>query len=245
MADTSSKPETSLPEDELQTDNSTDGGSEDNEGLSIKETNEGLSEKEKKGFQRLIAQKDQKLQTLEEQLKEYNSKLSEFQQRERQKKLEKMDEVTKWKTLAEENAEKAAKMELKSFVSTHLSKKNLVNHPIADLILETPWAIPAVRRKLSSEPTWDETISAVKSELPSYLESLSTPDTTKETTETEIEKEDEELEGMEVERSASKTQKRVWTRSQVKEYLESAKDRQEFTKRQAIIQQALTDNRIR
>jgi hypothetical protein len=245
MADTSSKPETSLPEDELQTDNSTDGGSEDNEGLSIKETNEGLSEKEKKGFQRLIAQKDQKLQTLEEQLKEYNSKLSEFQQRERQKKLEKMDEVTKWKTLAEENAEKAAKMELKSFVSTELSKKNLVNHPIADLILETPWAIPTVRRKLSTEPTWDETINAVKSELPSYLESLSTPDKTKETTEMETESEEEEPEGMEAERSATKTQKRVWTRSQVKEYLESAKDRQEFTKRQAIIQQALTENRIR
>lgn len=241
MADTSSKSE-NLSEDELQEDNSAEDGNQDSEGLSTKET-EGLSEKEKKGFQRLVAQKDQKLKELQDQLKDYNKKLGEIQQQERQKKLSEMDEVTKWKTLAEENAEKAAKMQLKSFVSTHLAKKNLADNPIADLILETPWAIPTVKRRLSSQPTWDETIEAVESELPAYLESLAKPDTTKEMTEAETQ--EEELEGMEPERSATKSQKRVWTRSQVKEYLESAKDRQDFAKRQATIQQALTENRIR
>lgn len=238
MADTSSK-SGNLSEDELQKDNSAEDGNQDSEGLSTKET-EGLSEKEKKGFQRLVAQKDQKLQELQDQLKDYNSKLSEFQQRERQKKLSEMDEVTKWKTLAEENAEKAAKMELKSFVSTEIAKKKLADNPIADLILETPWAVPTIKRRLPSQPTWDETIQAVKTELPAYLESLAKPDTTKDMTEAE-----EEPEGMEPERSASDPQKRVWTRSQVKEYLESAENRKDFAKRQSVIQQALTENRIR
>ena len=241
MADTSSGSQQDLPEEELQQDNSTEGGSEATEGLSTKEEQEGLSEKEKKGFQRLIAEKDKKLTAMQQQAEEYNRKLSELQQQERQKKLNEMDEVTKWKTLANENAEKAAKMELKSFVSTHLAKSNLTDNPISELILETPWAIPAVRRKLPSDPTWDETIEVVKAELPSYLESLGKPDTTKATTEAS-----ESEDGMDTERSVGQTtQKKTWTRSEVQQYLESAQDPKDFGKRQSVIQQALTDGRIR
>lgn len=245
MADKSSEPK-NLPEEDLQEDKSTEGGSEVTEGLSTEEESKGLSEKEKKGFQRLIAKKDQKLQDLQEQLDKYNSKLSEFERREREKKLSNMDETEKWKTIAQEEKKRAAEMELKSFVSTELAKAGMADHPVADIIAETPWAIPAVKRVLSSSPTWDETIDAVKSRLPSYLESLATSDNKATKTEANTESEPE---GMETERNQTSTpstsKSKIWTRAEVGEYLKSAENNPEkYRERHAVIQQALEDGRI-
>lgn len=246
MADKSSEPN-SLPDEDLQEDKSTADGTQATEGLSTEEESKGLAEKEKKGFQRLIAKKDEKLQDLESRLSEYNSKLSEYERKQREKKLSEMDEVERWKTVAQENAEKAAKMELKSFVSTQLAKANLADHPVSEIIAETPWAIPTVKRRLPSNPTWDETIDAVKSQLPSYLESLGTPDNKATKTEANTESEPE---GMETERTQTQTpstsKSKVWTRAEVGEYLKSAENNpEEYRKRHAVIQKALEDNRIK
>lgn len=243
MADKSSESK-DLPKDDPQSGKSPEGGSEATEGLSTKEKEEqGLPAEQKKGFQRLVSKKDKEISDLQKQINEYNKKLNEYQQEQRQRKLSDMDETTKWKTIAQENAEKAAKAELKSFVSTELARRNLADHPISDLISETPWAIPTVKRRLSPEPTWDETIEAVKENLPSYLESLEQPEKKVETKAEE--EETTEPEGMEPERSAAKSTKKAWTRAEVKTYLDSSENRKDFEKRRAVIQEALTEGRIR
>jgi len=240
MEDKSLEETKTLPEDESQEDTQTDGGNEESKGLSAKEDQEGVSPKEKKGFQRLVAKKDREILKLQERVGAFNTKLSDFEQKDRQRKLGEMDELTKWKTLANENAEKAAKAGLKNFVSTELAKRGLLNHPVADLIMDTPWAVPAIKSKLSTEPTWDETIQAVESNLGPYLESLEQPKTKKVKTDAET-----DLEGMEEDKSTSKPIKRIWTRAEVKDYLESSDGREDFRKRQLKINKALTEGRIR
>ena len=240
MADKSSELKNDLPEEEIQSDNLSDDGNEATEGLSIKEEDKEEN-KEKLGFQRLVAKKDLQIKQLNDQLLQDRQRLSALERQEREKKLNEMDEVEKWKTIANENLEKASKAELKSFVSSLISKNKLDGNPIAELILETPWAAPSVKRKLSAKPTWEETIEVVKSELPSYLESL-TPDNKVETETKSI----EEIEGMETERSSQKpSSKRIWTKAEVQTYLESSKDPQDFRKREKLIQDALTEGRIR
>jgi len=45
--------------------------------------------------------------------------------------------------------------------------------PIQDLLVKTPWAIPAVVEEIGDSPqSWDEIISSVKKHLPTYIDSL-------------------------------------------------------------------------
>ena len=220
-------------------------GQDGSEGLSPNEGGEDeLDEKTKVGFQRLVARKDEELRKLQGQVEKTNQELAKREKLERDAKLNEMSEAEKWKTLARENAEKAAKAELKAFVTAELTKRNLSGHVIAEIALDSPWSIPAVKRNLASEPTWDDTVEAVKAHLPSYLDSLvvsgvKEPETQVAST---SELKPDEIPEMESERSApAKTKKRIWTRSEIREL---GKDSVQYQKYQDEISLALSEGRV-
>lgn len=102
---------------------------------------------------------------------EAESRLKEIEDQEKRKRLENMSEVDKYKSLAEEEAQKRANLELKLIVKDSLVGKDIPT-AIVELISETPWAIPAVKRELGSEFTWDQAVASVKKHLPGYIDSL-------------------------------------------------------------------------
>ena len=247
MADKSSKNSKNLTEDEnLEEEEVTPEteGEESEEGLSTEIEEKEVDEKTKKGFQRLVSSKDKEIDSLSKQLEDANKKAAQFEKDEREKKLSELSETDKWKTLAEENAAKAAKAELSVFVSQQLSEKNLTKNPIAEILLESPWSVPAIKKHLSPEPTWEETIEMVRTYLPAYLDTLVVPletvsENEKETTETSQEEETEP--SMETERNAPiVTKKRIWTRKEIKELSSEA-----YLKYQQEITQALAEGRVR
>ena len=248
MADKSSKNSKDLTEEEnLEEEVTLDSeGEESEEGLSTENEEEEIDEKTKKGFQRLVARKDKENQTLSEQVMEANKKLAQFEKEQREKKLSELSETDKWKALAEENAAKAAKAELSVFVNQQLSEKNLLKNPIAEILLDSPWSVPAVKKHLSPEPTWEETIEMVKTYLPAYLDTLVVPLETvseSETEETEPSEEENAEPSMGTERNAPVvTKKRIWTRAQIAEL---AKNPELYQKYQSDITQALAEGRIR
>jgi len=224
-------------------------GNQDSEGLSTeKREKEELTPKEKAGFQRLVAKKDMEIKTYQERLDELSEKLSRLQQLEREKKLEGLTEAEKWKIEAQENARRAAEAELRSLIIAQASTKGLMTHPVVQILLETPWAIPAVKKRLTADSTWDETIELVKTHLPSYLDSLVEPE--KEISQPEASnpppQKEEMPEGMETERSGSaKTEKRTWTREEIKKYLEEAEnDPVKFSKRSEEVTRAFNEGRV-
>jgi hypothetical protein len=249
MADKSSKNSKNLTEDEnLEEEVTLDSeGAESEEGLSTEiEEEESVDEKTKKGFQRLVARKDDELKTLSEQLVEANKKAAQFEKEQRDKKLSELSETDKWKALAEENAAKAAKAEISVFVNQQLSERNLMKNPIAEILLETPWSVPAIRKHLSPEPTWEETIEAVRTFLPSYLDTLVVPLETVSVSEKETiepSQEEEAEPSMGTERNAPVvTKKRIWTR---KEISELSRNPEVYLKYQREITQALAEGRVR
>jgi cell division septum initiation protein DivIVA len=230
--------------------NPEEDGNQDSEGLSTKKSEkEALDPKEKAGFQRLVAKKDEEIKSYRERLDDMSEKLSRLQQAEREKRLEGLTEAERWKAEAQDNARRAAEAELRSLVTAQASIKGVMNHPVVQILLETPWAIPAVKKRLTADSTWEETIELVKTHLPSYLDSLVEPET--ETPQTKkIEnlppREEEVPEGMETERSGSaRTEKRTWTRAEVKKYLEDAEnDPVKFQKRNEEITRAINEGRV-
>jgi len=158
-----------IPNDNLPPEN---GGSD--KGLST-EIEGQLDEKTKAGFQRLIAKKDAKISELNGLLTTANERLSAYERAENDRKFAEMSETEKLQTQLEEERTKRVRLELNSFVKTELTNRNLMNNPLAEDIIETPWLLKAVRSNLSTNPTWDETIEAVKTYLPGYLDTLVVP----------------------------------------------------------------------
>lgn len=250
-ADTSSRTSEDLPEDESRQGSSTNGGNQGSEGLSTdSEKAEGLTPKEKKGFQRLVAKKDDQIQDLESKLDKYNRQLAEYREKERNKKLENMSEAEKWKTKAKEYAQEAAQTRLNSLVTREAAKRDISDHPVVDILLETPWAFPAVRKRLTEDSNWDETIELVQTHLPSYLDTLVEPENTTPQAEVETPEQGSQpepsAEGMETERSGpAEVNKRSWTGEEIKSYLEDAQDDpEEYKKRQIEVTKAANEGRV-
>lgn len=164
-------PKTEIPENE---DTLVEENSNVDKGLST-ESEDELDEKTKTGFQRLVAKKDQTIQETKSQLDEANRKLEAYEAAKRQQELDEMTEAEKLKAERDDFARKYAQAELKSFVTSELTKRNLMSLPIAGSIINRPWLLDCVAEHLSTQPTWDETIAAVKEFLPAYLDTLVVP----------------------------------------------------------------------
>jgi hypothetical protein len=89
----------------------------------------------------------------------------------RDQSLDKMSDADKFKTIAAEETEKRAKLELQLIVDRELHKYSLPT-PVEKLLRDKPWMIPGVEEDIGPEPTWDDTITAVRKHLPTYLTEL-------------------------------------------------------------------------
>ena len=204
-----------------------------------------LDEKTKVGFQQLVAKKDQKIQESQRQLDEANRKLSAFEAAKREKELADMSEAERLKTELDEERQKRVRLELNSFVTAELTKRNLMSNPLAGDIIESPWMLRAVKSHLSGQPTWDETIEAVKEFLPAYLDTLVVP-VGNATPNGELLPADGEPtpDPMPSERGEPTTtpgNKRIWTQ---REIAEVQKDSQKWLKYRADITLAYTEGRV-
>lgn len=151
------------------------GTQESKEG-SAEPTGESLLEGAK-NWQHALQQKAEKLKQAEEARLQVEEELRLIKSKEKERELESLSETERYKRIAEENAQKAASLELKFFVREQLEGKNLPSYMV-ELITETPWAIPPVKRELGDSFTWDEAISAVKRHLPNYIDSIAVKATT-------------------------------------------------------------------
>lgn len=132
---------------------------------------------EANNWQHALQKKQELIQAKEKELEEIRALLKEKEAAEKQKRLAEMSEAERYREVAEEEARRRGELELKFVVAEALVGKKLPS-AIEELIRETPWAIPAVKRELGEDFTWDEAVEAVRKHLPDYLESLvvSSPD---------------------------------------------------------------------
>lgn len=124
-----------------------------------------------KNFQHALQMAREREKASHERYQKLQEELARYREAEKSKKLSEMDEAEKWKTIAKDESEKRAKLQLELTVDGMLSKYD-IPEPIARVIRKAPWAVPEVADVLGDSPTWDETIEAVKENLPVYLESL-------------------------------------------------------------------------
>lgn len=144
----------------------------------------------------------------------------------RERKLSKLSETDKWKAIAEENAERAGKAELKVIVDRELTRAGLKGK-IADLIREAPWAIPQVAQALGDKPTWEDTINAISKHLPAYLESLAADLQPTKRKKKVSKKADTSGRNIDEERQAPPVKERSYTRQEITEI---AKDPERWSK---------------
>lgn len=103
---------------------------------------------------------------------ELAQEVATLRRQEKQQKMAEMTEAERYKTLAEESEAKAARLEIGILVRDSIAGKDLPK-PIADLLIKTPWAIPAVTEEIGDSPSsWEDIISSVKKHLPVYVDSL-------------------------------------------------------------------------
>lgn len=185
---------------------------------------------EEKGFQAALQKKAELLKVREAELEKVKRELQEKENQEKQRKLADMTEVERYKSVAEDEARKRGELEMRVIVTEAMIGKNIPG-PMAELIRETPWAIPPVKRELGSDFTWDEAIEAVRRHLPDYIDSLVTDIPTK----------SEEPQKVDSERSMGSpvVQGHIYTQ---KEVAEISKDPREYEKhRDAIMKQLQRD----
>lgn len=161
-------------DDTLVPDNLTPGqpGGENDKDKSNPSNGEGENLQNKGEFINALGEKNKKLAEKDKLLKEKNDLVEKLQEEARKRELAGMSETER---LAAENAQlKQDKFvsAMKSFVVRELALRHLENHPIAEVALESVWAIPAIKRHLSTQPSWEETDKVVRQYLPEYLDSL-------------------------------------------------------------------------
>jgi hypothetical protein len=219
-------------------------------GLDAKTSDEGdeLNEKSKAGFQKALQEAREKEKRLAKEVSQMRSKLKE-------KELAELGETERLEKEAQQLAEENARLKLQQFISKEVQARDLdVNDPLVEILMDTPWQIPPVRRVLGDSPTWDEVIEAVENKLPSYLDDLvarrngtgnaSASDANSEPDESEEEQEDDE--SSEVPTSTERTvvqnsaeNKRTWTRSEI-----AALSDEDYVKNLPSIRKAQRENRI-
>lgn len=205
-----------------------------------------LDLKTKTGFQRLVAKREKESQEYQKQLQDKEKELAEARKRLKEKELSELSDTDRLKKQAEELAEENSKLKLQGFVSQEVAKRGLdVNDPLVEILMDTPWSIPAVRRILGDSPTWEEVVSTVQEKLPAYLDTLVARQKTEVKNKTEVlpngNKSDEDEVPTSTERvnSTTPTLKRYWTRSEIARMSDV-----EYAKHAAEIRSALSEGRI-
>lgn len=190
-------------------------------------------------FINALGDKNKKLKEQEEKLKEYEEKERQRQEAQKQKELEALSETERLKRQNAETAKENFRLKMQMFVTSEIAKHGLQGNPIAEIAVETPWAIPAVKKHLSAEPTWEETEVAVKQYLPAYLETLKKPEDKK--PEDTIIPEAEDEPPLDPERSPGDpgVVKKVWSRKAIANL-----DAAAYAKYKPAILQAMSEGRI-
>lgn len=186
------------------------------EGLSTEVENEELDEKTKKGFQKLIAKRDQELKEAREVAEQARVRAEALEKEKKQRELEELDETERLKVERDEALAKAAQYELKTFVTAELTSRDLMKLPLAEDIIESPWLVKAVKSHLPINATWEQTIDAVHAYLPPYLDTLVVPVESAASNPPALPQEEDTPSG-ETERNAPSavTSKRVWKTSEI------------------------------
>lgn len=122
-------------------------------------------------WQHALQKKQELIQAKEKELEEMRAKLKARDEAEKSKRLAEMSEAERYKEIAEEEAKRRGELELKFVVAEALNGKD-IPAAFVEMIKETPWAIPPVKRQLGDDFTWDEAVDAVREYLPGYIESL-------------------------------------------------------------------------
>lgn len=213
-------------------------------GLSIEGEGE-LEPKTKIGFQQLVAKKDLAISESKRLLDEANQKVKTFEAAKHEQELADMTEAERLKAELNEEREKRVRLELHSFVTAELTKRNLMSNPLAEDIIESPWMLRAIKSHLSGQPTWDETIEAVKEFLPAYLDTLIVPvgnaTPNGEPLPADGEPTPAPMPSERGEPTITPGNKRVWTHKEIDEI---KKDNQKWLKYRADITLAFTEGRV-
>jgi regulator of replication initiation timing len=124
-----------------------------------------------KNWQHAIQQAREREKALKVEAGVLREKLGKAEAEEKRKQLADMSEAERYKSIAEEEAQKRGKLEMRQLILEGLADKKV---PVAlrELLLRSPWSIPAVEEELGQTYTWDEAISAVRRHLPAYIESI-------------------------------------------------------------------------
>jgi hypothetical protein len=225
---------------------SNDGeGNSPNAGKDANESPEGeLDLKTKKGFQKLVAKREQEAQEARREAEEAKAKAFAAQAELKKKELDELDETERLKIENQEKSKENALLNIKLFVNTEVQKRSLdINDPLVEIVLNTPWSIPVIQGSLGDNPTWEEIISAVKAKLPPYLDNLvskrggngkpvTTPSNGQEPTVTPPTADAERGSG-------GDSAKRTWSRREIRNM-----DNATYLKHKPEIDQALRDGRM-
>lgn len=220
----------------------------------IESDEEELDFKTKAGFQTALQKSREAEKASSKELREKVKEATKLRQQLKAKDLKDLSAADRLEKEASELAEENARLKLQNFVAKEVQKRELdLNDPLVEIVMDTPWSIPPVRRILGDSPTWEEVIESVEDKLPSYLDSLvarrkemgkvqeTTPSTEP------ASEEDETTPVVPPSTTPTSTErtvpaanpKRVWTRTEI-----LALSDENYLKHSKEIKQALADGRI-
>lgn len=129
------------------------------------------TKEEDKNWQAALQKSREREKLAQERADAAERELKEKRDLEKQRELANLSEAERLKAELAESEEKRVRLELRGFIREQIAGRDIPN-AVIELITETPWAIPAVKRELGAEFTWDEVADSVKRHFPSYIESL-------------------------------------------------------------------------
>lgn len=204
-----------------------------------------LDPKTKEGFQRLVAKKDKEAKDAADAAREAREELRKLQEEKRRQKLSELDETERLKQERDEAIAANAKLKMQNFASREWNKRGLkADHDLYEIVSETPWLVPFVRRSLGDSPSWEEVIRGVEDKLPVYLDQLAskkevTPATPELPSDTPSNPSPSNRGDAERQPNDS-SKKRIWSRKEIAK-LSNA----DYAKYRSEINQAMVEGRIR
>ena len=229
-------------------DTSTEDADTETEGLQSEEETEELSPESKEGFHKKLTQKDKELKEAQRKADEASKELEEIREKERLANLAKMSDTERLQAERDEAVAKAFKLEINHFILKEVTKRKLdVNDPLIEMVIDTPWAIPPIRRILGDSPMWDDLKREVEDKLPSYLDSLVTRKSGETKGTGESTSEESEIESIptapsvDTERTAGGVpdNRKVWSQREI-----AKMDAATYAKYKPLINKALAEGRI-
>jgi hypothetical protein len=180
-----------------------------------------LDPKSKEGFQKLVNKKDKEAQEATKRAEAAEAEAARLREERRKEKLSQLDETERTKLENQQLVADNAKLKMRHFAAREWAKKNLkATHLMYEIVTDTPWLVPDVRRGLGDEPSWAEVIQAVEEKLPAYLDQLASKNEETPTIETPSSPSGEQPgngspQGDPERQPNDATQKRVWTRKEI------------------------------